>query len=127
MTRDELPAGLAPLPGSAAAFATEASSSARAAPAPFALGPGLVDVELSAAHIGPVESRNGAVRRGGIRHFHECEAAGASGIPVGDQVDTLDCSMSFKQRPNCRFRRREIQIAYKDVFHVVSSNFTATF
>src|ERR1035437_583009 len=97
------------------------------APAALALGPGLVDVELSAAHIAPVESRNGLVRRGGIRHFHECEAAGASGIPVGDQVDALHCPISFKQRPNCRFRRREIQIAYKNVLHVVSSNFTSTF
>jgi len=35
--------------------------------------------------------------------------------------------MSFKQRPNCRFRRREIQIAYEYVLHVVSSNFTSTF
>src|ERR1035437_871195 len=125
MTRDELPARLAPLPGSAATFAAKAS--ARAAPAPFALGPGLVDVELSAAHIGPVEGRNGLVRRGGIRHFHECEAPGTPGIPVGDQIDALHCSMGFKQRPNCRFRRREIQIAYKNVLHVVSSTFTSTF
>jgi hypothetical protein len=113
------------LPGSAAAFAAEAT--ARAAPAPFALGPGLIDVKLSPAHVGPVESRNGAVRRGGIRHFHECEAARAPGIPVGDQIDALDCSMSFKQRPNCRFRRRKIQIAYENVFHVVSSNFMSSF
>ena len=113
------------MPGSAAAFAAEAT--ARAAPAPFALGPGLIDVKLSPAHVGPVESRNGAVRRGGIRHFHECEAARAPGIPVGDQIDALDCSMSFKQRPNCRFRRRKIQIAYENVFDVVSSNFMSSF
>jgi hypothetical protein len=127
MTREELPAGLASLPGSPAAFAAEASAASRAAPASFALGPGLVDIELSAAHIGPVEARNGLVRRSGIRHFHECEAAGASRIPVGDQVDAIYCSISFKQRPDCRFCGRKIQVAYEYVLHVVSSNFTSYF
>src|SRR5450432_2499754 len=123
-----LPAGLAALARSTTATATTtagtptaATATAEAAASAAALGfrPGLVDVERTAIEIGTIERRNRAVRFGGVRHFDERKTARAPGVTVGYQVDTVHLSVGLKERTDGRFSCCEIQIAYKDVFHIV--------
>jgi hypothetical protein len=123
--RGVLPAGLAALARStttttagtaAAAATTEAAATTAAA---LGLRPSLVDVERTAIEIGSIERRNRAVRFGGVRHFDERKTARAAGIAVGYEVYTIHLSVGLKERTDGRFSCCEIQIAYKDVFHIV--------
>src|ERR1035437_6228834 len=56
---------------------------------------------------------------GGVRHFDERKTARAAGVAVGYEVDTVHLSVGLKERTDGRFSCCEIQIAYKDVFHIV--------
>src|ERR1022692_898164 len=85
--------------------------------------PSLVDIERTAIEIGTIEGRNGAVRFGGVRHFDERKTARAAGVAVGYEVDTIHLSVGLKERTDGRFSCCEIQIAYKDVFHIVVMSF----
>ena len=96
------------------------TSAAKAAAATLRFGPGLIDIERAAAEIGTVQRGDGAICFRGIRHFDECKAARPAGVAVRYQVHSFDTSVWFEERSNRRFRCSEIQIANKDVFHVVS-------
>jgi hypothetical protein len=113
-----LPARLAPLPGWAAVRTLRAAS-AKSAAAALGLRPGFIDIDRAAAQIGPIQGGDGAVRLGGVRHFDKGKAARAAGVPVGYQVDALHVSIWLEECTEGRFGRAEIQISYKDVFHVV--------
>jgi len=103
-----------------------AEASARSRPGPLRLWPGLVNVELSAAHIGPVEGRDG---RSAAAESVISTNAKPRGRPVSRSVTGSRAPLlhELQTRPNCRFRRREIQIANKYVLHVVSSNLHCNF
>jgi hypothetical protein len=81
--------------------------------------PSLVDIERTAIEIGAIERRNRAVRFSGVRHFDERKTARAAGVTVGYEVDTVHLSVGLKERTDGRFSCCEIQIAYKNVFHIV--------
>ena len=120
-----LPAGLAALARSAttttARTATTTASAEAATTAAAALGfrPSLIDIECTAIKISTIERRNCAIRFSGVRHFNERKTARAAGVTVGYQVDTVHLSVRLKERTDGRFSSCEIQIAYKDVFHIV--------
>src|SRR5450759_4233067 len=121
-----LPARLAALARSTtttttAGTATTAATTEAAATTAAALGfrPSLVDVERTAIEISTIERRNRAVRFGGVRHFDERKTARASGVAVGYEVDTVHLSVGLKERTDGRFSCCEIQIAYRNVFHIV--------
>src|ERR1019366_2354383 len=124
-----LPAGLAALARSTTATTAGTATATPTTKAPAtpaaALGfrPSLVDIERTAIEISTVESRNGAVRFGGVRHFDERKSARAAGVAVGYEVDTIHLSVGLKERTDGRFSCCEIQIAYKDVFHIVVMSF----
>src|SRR5450755_2055531 len=125
-----LPAGLAALARSTTATTTAGTATATpateaAATTAAALGfrPSLVDIERTAIEIGTIQGRNGAVRFGGVRHFDERKSARAAGVAVGYEVDTIHLSVGLKERTDGRFSCCEIQIAYKDVFHIVVMSF----
>src|SRR5450759_2419738 len=121
-----LPARLAALARSTtttttAGTATTAATTEAAATTAAALGfrPSLVDIECTAIEISTIERRNRAVRFGGVRHFDKRKTARAAGVAVGYEVDTVHLSVRLKERTDGRFSCCEIQIAYKDVFHIV--------
>src|ERR1035438_1330681 len=120
-----LPAGLAALARSTTATTTAGTATAAPATTAASLGfrPSLVDIERTAIEIGTIQGRNGAVRFGGVRHFHERKTARAAGVAVGYEVDTIHLSVRLKERTDGRFSCCEIQIAYKDVFHIVVMSF----
>src|ERR1019366_4175536 len=72
-----------------------------------------------AIEISTIKRRNRAIRFGGVRHFDERKTPRAAGVAVGYQVDTVHLSVGLKERTDGRFSCCEIQIAYKDVFHIV--------
>src|ERR1019366_1548652 len=82
-----LPAGLAALARSTTA--TTPTKAAATTAAALGFRPSLVDIERTAIEISTVESRNGAVRFGGVRHFDERKSARAAGVAVGYEVDTI--------------------------------------
>jgi hypothetical protein len=119
-----LPAGLAALARSTtttAAGTATATAATEAAATAAALGfrPSLVDIERTAIEIRTIEGRNRAVRFGGVRHFDERKTARTAGVTVGYQVDTVHLSVGLEERTDGRFSCCEIQIAYKNVFHIV--------
>jgi hypothetical protein len=121
-----LPAGFAALARSTTtttsagtATTTAATEAAATTAAALGFGPSLVDIERTAIEISSIERRNRAVRFGGVRHFDERKTARAAGVAVGYEVDTVHLSVGLKERTDGRFSCCEIQIAYKDVFHIV--------
>ena len=110
--RGWLPARLAPLPRRPAKPAATAGA--------LRLRPGFVDAECSPAELLAVQGSNCAVRLSGIRHFDEGKAARAASVSVGYQVDALNFPIRLEEGAERRFGSTEIQISYKDVFHVVN-------
>jgi hypothetical protein len=119
-----LPAGLAALARSATTTTartatTTASAEAAATAAALGFRPSLINIERTAIKICTIEGRNRAIRFSGVRHFDERKTARTAGVAVGYQVDTVHLSIRLKERTDRRFSSCEIQIAYKDVFHIV--------
>ena len=119
-----LPAGLAALARSATTTTartatTTATAEAAATAAALGFRPRLIDIERTAIKISAIECCNCAIRLGGVRHFNERKTARAAGVTVGYQVDSVHLSVGLKERTDRRFSSCEIQIAYKDVFHIV--------
>ena len=52
-------------------------------------------------------------------HLDEGESAPLSGVAVFDNRDRLDCSINSEDRPKLLFRHGRIQIADKDVNHLL--------
>jgi hypothetical protein len=114
----KLPAGFTPLSGPAAsATALAAETTAGTTPAPFALGPGFIDIQRSAVQLMSVQRGDGAIRFTGIGHFDKCEAPGTPGFAICNHAHTLYSSVRLKQRADRRLRGREIQIPYKNILH----------
>jgi hypothetical protein len=108
--RGWLPARLASLP----------RRPAKSAAGTLRLRPRFVDVELAPAKVGAVQGSNCAVRLSRIRHLDEGKAACAARVSVGYKVDALHFAIRVKECAERRFGCTEIQISYKDVFHVVN-------
>ena len=83
------------------------------------LRPGLIDIERATAEIRAVQGCNCAVRLSRIRHFDKGKAACATRVSVSYKVDPLHFSIRLEKCAEGRFGSTEIQISYKDVFHVV--------
>jgi hypothetical protein len=77
------------------------------------------EADRAAVEISSIQRRNRAVRFSGVRHFDERKTARAAGVTVGYQIDTVHLSVRLKERTDRRFSCCEIQIAYKNVFHIV--------
>ncbi len=105
----------------AATAATTASAKAAATTAAAALGLGtrLINIERTTVEFMTIESGDCAIRFRRIRHFDEGEATRTAGVTVGYQVNSVHTTVGLKERTDGRFSCREIQIAYKDVFHIV--------
>jgi hypothetical protein len=105
----------------AAGTATAATAAKAAATAAAALGLGtrLIDVERTTVEFVTVEGRDRAIGFRRIRHFDEGEATRTAGVAVCYQVDTVHTAVGLEEATDGRFSCCEIQIAYKDVFHIV--------
>jgi hypothetical protein len=99
-----------------AATAAEAAATTAAA---LGLGPRLIDVERTTVEFVTVESRDRAIGFRRIRHFDEGETTRTAGVTVCYQVDTVHTAVGLEEATDGRFSCCEIQIAYKDVFHIV--------
>jgi hypothetical protein len=66
-----------------------------------------------------VQRRDGPIRLGRVVHFHECETARAPGVAIRYQADPVNRSVGLKQRTDGSLGSRKIQIAYKNILHVV--------
>jgi hypothetical protein len=81
------------------------------------LGARFVDVQRAAAKLFAVQSRNGFLGFGSIRHFYECKSSGPSGVTIGDQADLIDFAVRLKQRAQFRFRGAVGEVANKKLLH----------
>jgi hypothetical protein len=125
--RSCLPAGFPALTGSAAATTTSsAEAAATAMSAAFHLRSGLVDIQSAAAEINPVKGGNGPFGLAGVGHFHERKTSRPAGIPVRHQADALYGPVLLEKRSDGIFRRAEIQVAYENLLHVISSYLKAS-
>src|SRR5580700_2623236 len=93
-----------------AAATTAATAATVAATALTRLG--LVDLQAATLEVGAVQRRHGAGGIG-IGHFHEAEAAGTTGLAIGDQRDLLDRTMLLEQGADRLFSCGEGKISNK--------------
>jgi hypothetical protein len=84
-------------------------------------GPSLVYFQSASAQLAAVQSGYRLIRLAGITHFHEGEAARATGIAVSYQTNFLHITMRSKQGSQFLFRRTVRQVANKKVLHPIFS------
>ena len=77
-----------------------------------------VDVQRSSVKIFAIEFVDCPIPFGIVAHLHESKASGLTRIPVGDNVDTLNCSIGFKHGPYPVFGGSEAEVSYKNIFHL---------
>jgi hypothetical protein len=104
-------------PGAAAATARTAKTAA----APIHFRASLVDIELPPPHVGPVQSGDGLFGLVLVRHFDERESARTACIPVSHDTYGLHCPVDFENGAHLFFTGTESQVAYENLFHVISS------
>ena len=104
----------------AAARGTAESTAAAAA---LRLRPGFVDIQRPTVQIIAIQGFNRPIGLRGIGHFDEREAPGATGLTVSHQIYTIHVAVGLKQRTDGTFGGPEIQITYKNVFHILRSVF----
>ena len=106
-----LPARFAPLAAETAAVATTATA------ATLGLGAGFIDVQCAAFEIRAVQAGDCPIGFLGIAHFDKRKAAGAAGITICNQIDTINSSIPLENGTNGRIGSGKIQIAYENVLH----------
>ena len=104
-----LPAGLAALARVTAAVCVTAAT--------LDLGPSFIDVQCAAFKICAVQAGYGPIGFRSVAHFNKRKAARAAGIPVRNQVDTINCSIPLEHGANRRIGCGKVQIAYKNILH----------
>jgi hypothetical protein len=97
--------------------AVSATTAVSAATATLALGTGFIDVQCAAFEIRAVQTGDSPVGFLGVAHFDKRKAAGAAGITIRNQIDTINCSIPLEHGPNRRIGGGKIQIAYKNILH----------
>jgi len=102
----------------AAARATTTTTEATAtAAATGRLRPSFVDVHRTAVEFRTVQLGNCSLGGASIRHFDEGEAAGLTGIPVRDDIHTLDIAVLCKRCVKLILRGLVAEISNEDVGH----------
>ena len=104
-----LPARLAPLTTETAAVSATAAT--------LDLGAGFIDVQCAAFEIRAVQAGYSPVGFLAVAHFDKRKAAGAAGITIRNQIDTINGSIPLEHGTNRRIGRGKIQIAYENVLH----------
>src|SRR5689334_11592600 len=112
---DCLPAGLAPL------ARKPATTTFKTAAATLGLGTSFINIQVPAIQVAAVEGGNCLVGLRGVRHFDKGEAAGATGVAIGHDVDTVHVAVRLEQGANRGFSCREIQVSHEDVFQELLS------
>jgi hypothetical protein len=103
----------------AAAAATAAVSTAAAAAVFFR--PGLIDIQRPAIEFPAIQTGNGCIGFGRHTHFHESKASGTSGVPVGNDVDTVHRAIFLKHRSNRIFGSSEAEVSNENILQLRSS------
>jgi len=106
-----LPARLAPLTSETAAVSAATTLGLRTS---------LIDVQRAAFEIRTVQAGDGPVGFLCVAHFDKRKAAGAAGITIRNQIDTINCSIPLEHGTNRRIGSGKIQIAYKNILHVIT-------
>jgi hypothetical protein len=83
--------------------------------------PGLVHIQRPAIEFSTIQAGNGSVGFGSHTHFHEPEASGASGVPVGYNVHTVNRAVFFKHGSDRIFGSPEAEVSYENILHLKSS------
>jgi hypothetical protein len=85
------------------------------------LGLSLVDLQRTPAEVSAVQRGNGFVGLAGVGHFNEGEAAGASGLAVGDDTDFFNRSVRFENASQFGLGSAVGEIADVNILHYISS------
>ncbi len=88
---------------------------AGAASAAWFSRPRFVDREGAAGQGHAVEGVNGAFCRPAVRHFDEAKAAGAAGLAVGHDSDSLDRAIWLEELAEVLLRGGKGEVAHKNI------------
>jgi hypothetical protein len=97
------------------------TTTASAASAAFGLRARFIHVNGASANLGTVQSGDGFLSILVAGHLDETEAAGASGVAVGHDADTIDLPMRLKKLPQFLFVGVEAEVSYKNILHASAS------
>jgi hypothetical protein len=103
------------------ATASSARPAKPTAAAAIDFGTGFVDIQLSSAHLGPIQRGNGLLGFVIIGHFNKRKSSRAARVAVRYDAHAFYCPVDLKQRSHLFFTGAEGQISDKNLFHVISS------
>jgi hypothetical protein len=125
--RATLPTGLTalarPAAASTAATASTEVSSTTAMSATLDLRAGFVNIQIATAKIHSVQGGYGSFGFTCVSHLHERKTPRSARITIRHQADTFHGPVLLKKRADGIFSRAEVQVTYKNLFHVISSVF----
>jgi hypothetical protein len=104
-----------------AAAPTRTPKPTTATAAPIHFRTRFVDVQPPAAQLAAIESGDGLLGLIVVRHLHKRKTPRSARIPVRHDTDAFHCPVDIKKSPYLFFTGAKSQIAYKNLFHVVSS------
>jgi hypothetical protein len=84
---------------------------------------GLVNIQIATAKIHSIQGGYGSFGLTCIGHLHERKTSRSARITIRHQADTFHGPVLLKKRADGIFSRAEVQVAYKNLFHVISSVF----
>ena len=115
------PAGPPPAPRrTAAPAALVAETPAAATTATLGFRAGFVHVYGPAPEHGAVDGSDGPVGFGGVGHFNERKATRLASVAVADHADPFDHAVLFEERTYGFLSDTEIQVANKNILHLIS-------
>lgn len=82
-------------------------------------------IQCATARICAIQGGDRSIGLGGIGHFDECKSSGTASLPVFHQIDMLHGAVSLKEFPDRVLCGLKSQIAYKNIFQVISLHLMA--
>jgi hypothetical protein len=82
---------------------------------------GLGNVQIATAKVHSVQSGDGSFSLPRIGHLHERKTSRSARITIRHQADTFHGPVLLKKRADGIFSCAEVQVANKNLFHVISS------
>jgi hypothetical protein len=101
----------------AAAISATAATTGTARTAGFRFRAGFIHFQISSAYIFSVERRDGLGSFGVVGHFHETEAASATGFTIRGDVHARELTEGLEQSAEIFRGRLKAHIADKEIFH----------
>jgi hypothetical protein len=101
-----------------AATTTTAAVATTAATGAILFRLGFIDIQRPAIQVAAVQTGDGILSLTVVAHFHESKTTGPSGVPIGNEVNTVNRTERFKHRSDGAFSSVKTEISYENILHL---------